>query len=136
MGLLTGVGGWRLYLLAAAAGALLLGVAAGAIRWYGHSQYEAGKKDCEEAQRVAGLEAFKETAERLSGISQNLADTTEKLTTAQPTVIQRYTREIVQTPLPAGCVRDPGRVRATNDAIDAANAARQPGAAVPAGASR
>ncbi|MBD9476513.1 hypothetical protein IB268_26620 [Achromobacter sp. ACM01] len=117
-------------------GAAALALAAGAVAWYGHAQRAVGRAECQEAHRVAGLEEFKTEAERLTGLSQSLADTVHTLATAQPKVIERYTREIVQRPLPADCVRDPGRVRATNEAIDAANAARQPQRAVPAGAAR
>ncbi|WLW63694.1 hypothetical protein RA224_09790 [Achromobacter aegrifaciens] len=117
-------------------GAAVLAAAVLGVRWYGASQYEAGRAECQEAHRVAGLEEFKTEAERLTGLSQSLADTAHKLATAQPKVIERYTREIVQRPLPADCVRDLGRVRATNEAIDAANAARQPQRAVPADPAR
>lgn len=128
--------GWKGYLAAGAAGAVVLGLAGAGIAWYGHSQRAAGRAECQEAHRVAGLEEFKTEAERLTGLSQSLADTADKLATAKPQVIERYTREIVQRPLPADCVRDPGRVRATNEAIDAANAARQPQRAVPASSAR
>lgn len=127
---------WKGYALAAGAGALALVAAGAAVAWYGHSKYQAGWDAQQEAQRVAGLEEFKEEAERLTGLSQAFADTAERLATAKPQVIERYTREIVQTPLPAGCVRDPGRVRATNAGIDAANAARKSGAAVSANSAR
>lgn len=128
--------GWKGYLVAGLAGAVVLGAAGAAIAWYGSSQREAGRAECQEAHRVAGLEEFKTEAERLTGLSQSLADTADKLATAKPQVIERYTREIVQHPLPADCVRDLGRVRATNDAIDAANAARQSQRAVPASSPR
>ncbi|OAE52924.1 hypothetical protein A7J71_18150 [Achromobacter insolitus] len=117
-------------------GAALVAGAAGAIAWYGHAQRAAGRAECQEAHRVAGLEEFKTEAERLTGLSQSLADTAEQLANAQPKVIERYTREIVQRPLPADCVRDPGRVRATNDAIDAANAARQSQRSMPGSPAR
>lgn len=117
-------------------GAAALALAAGVVAWYGHAQRAAGRAECQEAHRVAGLEEFKSEAERLTGLSQSLADIADKIANAQPKVIERYTREIVQRPLPAGCVRDPGRVRATNEAIDAANAARQPQRAVPADPAR
>lgn len=128
--------GWRGYLVAGFAGAVVLGAGGAGIAWYGHSQREAGRVECQEAHRVAGLEEFKSEAERLTGLSQSLADTADKLATAKPQIIERYTREIVQRPLPADCVRDPGRVRATNDAIDAANAARQPQRAMSADPTR
>lgn len=117
--------GWKGYVAAGVSGAFLLSALGAGIAWYGHSKYQAGWNDNKEAQRVAGLEEFKAEAERLTGLSQEFADTAERLATAKPRVIERYTREIVQTPLPADCVRDPGRVRATNAGIDAANAARQ-----------
>ncbi len=113
-------------------GAALVVGAGLAVGWYGHSQRDAGRTECQEAHRVAGLEEFKTEAERLTGLSQSLADTADKLANAEPKVIERYTSEIVQRPLPVDCVRDPGRVRATNDAIDAANAARQSQRAMPA----
>lgn len=136
IGALKMLTGWKAYLAAAVAGAALLAVATGAIAWYGHTQREVGRSECQEAHRVAGLEEFKSEAERLTGLSQSLADTADKLATAKPQVIERYTREIVQRPLPADCVRDPGRVLATNEAIDAANAARQPQRPVPASSPR
>lgn len=117
-------------------GAALVVGAGLAVGWYGHSQRAAGRAECQEAHRVAGLEEFKTEAERLTGLSQTLANTADKLANAEPKVIERYTREIVQRPLPADCMRDPGRVRATNDAIDAANAARQPQHSVPVSPAR
>ncbi|MCG7328075.1 hypothetical protein [Achromobacter sp. ACRQX] len=128
--------GWKGYLAAGAAGAVVLGLAGAGIAWYGHSQREAGRADCQEAHRVAGLEEFKSEAERLTGLSSDLQVRIDQLAATRPQVIERYTREIVQRPLPADCVRDPGRVRATNDAIDAANAARQPQRALPASPAR
>ena len=128
--------GWKGYAAAGLIGAALLSVAVAGVAWYGNSRYEAGLADQKEAQRVAGLEEFKQEAERLTGLSLELAGTAEKLAAAKPQVIERYTREIVQTPLSAGCVRDPGRVRATNAGIDAANAARQSGTALPTGSAR
>ncbi|CAB3624753.1 hypothetical protein [Achromobacter pestifer] len=118
------------------AGAALVVGAGLAVGWYGHSQRAAGRAECQLGHRIAGLEEFKTEAERLTGLSQNLADTADKLANAEPKVIERYTREIVQRPLPADCVRDPGRVRATNEAIDAANTARQSKRVVPAGPAR
>lgn len=69
------------------------------------------------------LEEFKTEAERLTGLSYEFAATVQKLATAKPKVIERYTHEIIKTPLPADCVRDPWRVRATNEGINAANVA-------------
>ncbi len=136
MGLPATLIGWKGYAAAGVAGATVLAGAAGAIAWYGHAQRAAGRAECQEAHRVAGLEEFKAEAERLTGLSQSLADTADRIASAQPKVIERYTREIVRRPLPADCVRDPGRVRATNEAIGAANAASQSQRAVPTGPAR
>lgn len=130
MGLPSILIGWKGYAAAALVGATVLAGAAGAIAWYGVSQRAAGRAECQEAHRVAGLEEFKTEAERLTGLSSDLQARIDLFATTRPQVIERYTREIVQRPLPADCVRDPGRVRATNEAIDAANAARQPQRAV------
>ncbi|KAG1205311.1 hypothetical protein G6F35_011721 [Rhizopus arrhizus] len=123
--------GWKGYVAAALTGVIVLAGAGVSVLWYGASERRAGRAECQEAHRVAGLEEFKTEAERLTGLSQSLADTADKIAKAEPKVIARDTREIVQHPLPADCVRDPGRVRATNEAIDAANAARQSQRAVP-----
>ena len=117
-------------------GAVVVLGAGAAFAWYGQSQRAAGRAECQEAHRVAGLEEFKSEAGRLAGLSQSLAETVDKLANSEPKTIERYTREIVQRPLPADCVRDPGRVRATNDAIDAANSSRQSQRAVPANPAR
>lgn len=135
MGLLAKLTGWKGSAAAGAAGAVLLGLVGAGIAWYGLSQREAGRAECQEAHRVAGLEEFKSEAERLTGLSSELQTRIEQLAATRPQIIERYTREIVQRPLPADCVRDPGRVRATNEAIDAANAARQSQRPVPASSS-
>ncbi|OXC90427.1 hypothetical protein BMR85_015385 [Achromobacter sp. KAs 3-5] len=128
--------GWKGYAVAGVAGAAVLGAAGAGVAWYGHLQREAGRAECQEAHRVADLQEFKSEAERLTGLSGDLQARIDQLAATRPQVIERYTHEIVQRPLPADCVRDPGRVRATNDAIDAANAARQPQRAVPADRAR
>jgi len=128
--------GWKGYVAAAIVGAIVLTSAAASVLWYGAVEREAGRAECQEAHRVAGLEEFKTEAERLTGLSQSLANTADMLANAKPKVIERYTRVEVQSPLPADCVRDPDRVRSTNDGIDAANAARQSKRAVSASPSR
>ena len=128
--------GWKGYVAAAIVGAIVLTSAAASVLWYGAAEREAGRAECQEAHRVAGLEEFKTEAERLTGLSQSLANTADMLANAKPKVIERYTRVEVQSPLPADCVRDPDRVRSTNDGIDAANAARQSKRAVSASPSR
>ncbi|CAB3676097.1 hypothetical protein LMG26690_01335 [Achromobacter animicus] len=130
MGLFATVTGWKGYAMAAVVGAALMAGSAGALVWYGNVQRAAGRAECQEANRVAGLVEFKTEAERLTGLSSDLQARIDQLAANRPQVIERYTREIVERPLPADCVRDPSRVRATNDAIDAANAASQPQRAV------
>lgn len=115
--------------------AVVLVLGAGVVL-YGHSQRIAGREECQEAHRVAELEGFRTEAERLTGLSGGIQALIDQLAATRPQVIERYTREIVQRPLPADCVRDSGRVRATNDGIDAANAARQSQRTVPANSSR
>ncbi|HAP27323.1 MAG TPA: hypothetical protein DCR74_17235 [Achromobacter sp.] len=134
MGLLAALTGWKGYAAAAVVGAVTVSLASAGIAWYGHSEREAGRAECREAHRVAGLEEFKLEAERLTGLSGDLQARIDRLAAARPHVIQRYTREVVKSALPADCVLDPGRVRAANDAIDAANAARQSERALPASA--
>ncbi|WP_313700066.1 hypothetical protein [Achromobacter sp.] len=136
MGLLAALTGWKGYAAAGVAGAVTLSFAGAGIAWYGHSEREAGRAECLEAHRVAGLEEFRFEAERLTGLSGDLQARIDQLAATRPHVIQRYTREVVQSALPADCVRDPGRVRAANDAIDAANAARHPERTVPASVTR
>lgn len=87
-------------------------------------------------QAHAELEQFKRTSNELAGLSQMLEGAAQTLATAKPKTIERYTRVEVQSPLPAGCMRDAARVRETNSAIGEANAARQSLSPVPAGAGR
>lgn len=116
------------------AGAELLAAALGGIAWYGHRQYEAGRADNEAAHTLADLQAFKSEAGRLSGLSTQLAAQIDSLSSVAPTVIKEYHETVVKTPLPAGCVIDPGRLRSIQDAIAKAAAAGQRGPALPGGA--
>lgn len=112
-------------------GAGLLALVIAGIWWYGESQREAGRQECEAAHNLADLESFKQEATKLSGISSQLETGLEALRDAEPKVIERYTRVEVQAPLPAGCVRDAFRVRETNAAIREANTSRKSIGAVP-----
>lgn len=116
----------RAALIGALGAALLLG----SVWLYGQAQYRNGRVDCEEAQRVAGLEEFKQEAIRLTGLSSELQQRIDALAEAKPKVIERYTREIVQSPLPADCLLDAGRLRNINAGVSAANSARESGAAM------
>jgi len=87
--------------------------------------------EAEASQAKADLAEFKRQADRLSGISATFEQAAVALRDANPKIIERYTRVEVQSPLPAGCRIDDGRMQHINAAERAANAAREPGAAVP-----
>lgn len=82
--------GWKGYAAAVLTGVIVLAGAGVSVLWYGASERKAGRAECQEAHRVAGLEEFKSEAERLTGLSQRLADTADKLANAEPKVIERY----------------------------------------------
>ncbi len=85
---------------------------------------------------LAELTEFKTQTQtaRLGGISNTLEDALVTLRYAKPKTIERYTRVEVQSPLPAGCRIDAGRLQHINEAGRLANSAGQPGATVLAGA--
>jgi hypothetical protein len=120
-------------LWAAAGGAALVGALAIGGWWLHHSGYEAGRADCEAAHTLADLQQYKAETGRLAGLSAQLAAQIDSLSSAAPTVIKEYHETVVKTPLPAGCVIDPGRLRSIQDAIAKAAAAGQRGSAVSAG---
>lgn len=91
---------------------------------YGGIQYRAGQVDCQNAQYVVDLEAFRDESERLALISIELQERVNALNSIKPTVIERYTRVEVEKPLPADCRIDPERLQRINEGIRAANAAR------------
>lgn len=118
------------YLIGAAAlAAVVFGV-----RWYGASQYQAGVDKANADHTLAEVAEFKNQTARLGGISDTLEGALVALRDAKPKTIERYTRVEVQSPLPAGCRIDAERLQHINEAGRLANAASQPGAAVPAGA--
>lgn len=99
---------------------------------YGASQHQTGVAKAKADYALAELTEFKAQTARLGGISDTLEGARVALRDAKPT--ERYTRVEVQSPLPAGCRLDDDRLQHINEAGRLANAARQPGAAVPAGA--
>lgn len=118
---------WKPLLLVAA---IMVGYFA--IKLYGSMQYERGRDDCNREHLTAQLEAFAKEAERLTGVSEQLEQAADDLRNAKPKIIERQTRVEIQNPLPADCVIPADRLRISNDAIDAANAARKSEKAVPA----
>ncbi|WP_313378155.1 hypothetical protein [Achromobacter insolitus] len=115
-------------------GAALVVVVILGVRWYGASQFRAGVDKANADHTLAELNEFKAQTGRLAGISSTLEDALAVLRDAKPKIIERYTRVEVQSPLPAGCRIDAGRLQHINEAGRLANSAGQPGAAVPAGA--
>ncbi|EHK66012.1 hypothetical protein [Achromobacter arsenitoxydans] len=115
-------------------GATLVVAALLGVRWYGVSQFQAGVDQANVGHALSELAEFKTQTSRLAGVSANLEDALVALRDAKPKTIERYTRVEVQSPLPAGCRIDPERLQHINEAGRVANAASQPGAAVPASA--
>ena len=115
-------------------GAVLVAAAFLCVRWYGAVQYRAGVDRANADYTLAELTEFQRQTTRLGEISESLEGALTALRGASPKIIERYTRVEVQNPLPAGCRIDAERLRHINEAGRLANAARQPGAAVPTGA--
>lgn len=115
-------------------GACLVVAAAIGVRWYGTSQFRAGVAKADADHTLAELAEFKTQTARLAGVSSTLEGALVALRDAKPKTIERYTRVEVQSPLPAGCRIDAERLQHINETGRLANAASQPGAAVPAGA--
>ena len=113
-------------------GAALVGAAALGVRWYGASQYQAGLDKANADHTIAELLEFRTQTARLAEVSVTLEDALVALRDAQPKIIERYTLVEVQSPLPAGCRIDAGRLQHINEAGRLANSAGQPGAAVSA----
>lgn len=104
------------------------------VRWYGASQFRGGIDKANADHTLAELNEFKAQTGRLAGIATTFEESAAALRDAQPKVIERYTRVEVQSPLPAGCRIDVGRLQHINEAGRLANTAGKPGPAVPASA--
>ncbi|MCI1839946.1 hypothetical protein ABFG95_24235 [Achromobacter sp. HNDS-1] len=113
--------------------AVLMAIGAGVLL-YGSSRYDAGVDKTNADHALAELNEFKTQTGRLAGIATTFEASVAELRRAEPRVIERYTRVEVQSPLPAGCRIDAGRLQHINEAGRVANSAGQPGPAVPAGA--
>lgn len=115
-------------------GAALLAAAVLGVRWYGASQYQAGMAQATADHFLAELSEFKEQTGRLAGIAAAFEASAATLREAEPKIIERYTPVEVQSPLPAACRIDAGRLQHINEAGRLANTAGQPGPAVSSGA--
>ena len=99
---------------------------------YGKYQYHVGYQAAENVRHVADLESFKSESLRLQGLSQNLELQLTALREAQPKIIERFNRVIIEKPLPADCLIDSDRLRELNAAISTANTSK-PGQSLPGG---
>ena len=122
--------GWAWASIAGTALIVLLGLGGWGLHRSGYNQ---GRSDCEAAHTLEALQGFKRETDRLADVSNSLAVQIDSLASAAPTVIKEYHETVVKTPLPAGCVIDPDRLRSIQSAIGAATAAGKRGAAVPTG---
>ncbi|WP_232786545.1 hypothetical protein [Achromobacter sp. DH1f] len=114
-------------------GAAVLMAIGACVVLYGSSRYDDGVAKANADHALAELNEFKTQTGRLAGIATTFEASAAELRTAGPKIIERYTRVEVQSPLPAGCRIDAGRLQHINEAGRLANTAGQPGPAVPAG---
>ena len=91
---------------------------------YGKYQFHVGYQAAENIRHLADLESFKSESIRLQGLSQNLEAQLSTLREAQPKIIERFNRVIIEKPLPADCVIDSDRLRELNAAISTANSSK------------
>lgn len=115
-------------------GAAVLMALGASVLLYGSSRYDDGVAKANADHTLAELNEFKSQTARLGGISDSLEGALVTMRDAQPKIIERYTRVEVQSPLPAGCRIDAGRLQHINEAGRLANSAGKLGPAVPAGA--
>ena len=88
---------------------------------YGKYQFHVGYQAAENIRHLADLESFKSESIRLQGLSQNLEAQLSTLREAQPKIIERYNRVVIEKPLPGDCIIDADRLRELNAAITTAN---------------
>lgn len=124
---------WKMALPWVGGAAVVMALGSGVVL-YGASRYHDGIAKANADHALAELNEFKAQTGRLAGIATTFEASVAELRAAEPKVIERYTRVEVQSPLPAGCRIDAGRLQHINEAGRLANSAGQPGPAVPAGA--
>ncbi|WP_063588222.1 hypothetical protein [Achromobacter ruhlandii] len=114
--------------------ALVVLVLGAGVVLYGASRYSDGVAKANADHALAELNEFKAQTGRLASIAGTFEASAAAMRDAQPKIIERYTRVEVQSPLPAGCRIDAGRLQHINEAGRLANTAGQSGPALPAGA--
>lgn len=122
----------RDYLVGGVAAAVLIAGALVLVWFYGEAQYREGRADTEVERLLTELEGFRLEAGRITGLSNALETSLETLRAVKPQIVKEYHHETILRPLPVECKFDAGRLYVTSTAIDAANAARQSGYALPA----
>ena len=95
---------------------------------YGKYQFHVGFQAAENIHHLAELESFKSESIRLNGLSQTLERQLNAMRDAQPKIIERYNRVVIEKPLPADCRLDDERLRHVTRAIEAAKALKGSGA--------
>ena len=88
---------------------------------YGRYQFHIGYQAAENIRHLADLESFKSESIRLQGLSESFEEQLKALREAQPKIIERYNRVVIEKPLPADCLIDTERLRELNAAITSAN---------------
>jgi hypothetical protein len=101
--------------------AIALVAATSGLLAYGKYQHHVGYQAAENMRHVADLESFKLKSLRLQALSQNLELQLTALREAQPKIIERFNRVIIEKPLPGDCLIDSDRLRELNAAISTAN---------------
>jgi|GEM_PF-1553814 hypothetical protein len=91
---------------------------------YGKYQFHVGYQAAENIRHLADLESFQSESIRLQGLSQNLEAQLSTLREAQPKIIERYNRVVIEKPLPGDCIIDADRLRELNAAITTANSSK------------
>ncbi|WP_063584474.1 hypothetical protein [Achromobacter ruhlandii] len=124
---------WKMALPWIGDAAVVMVLGAGVVL-YGSSGYHDGIAKANADQALAELNEFKAQTGRLAAIATTFETNVAELRASEPKIIERYTRVEVQSPLPAGCRIDAGRLQHINEAGRLANTAGQSGPAVPAGA--
>lgn len=105
---------------------IALAIAAGmsGLWGYGKYQFHVGYQAAENIRHLEDLESFKSESIRLQGLSQSLEAHLSTLREAQPKIIERYNRVVIEKPLPSDCIIDAKRLRELNTAITTANSSK------------
>ncbi|MFY9138232.1 hypothetical protein [Zwartia sp.] len=104
--------------------ALALAAGMSGLWGYGRYQFHIGYQAAENIRHLADLESFKSESIRLQGLSESFEEQLKALREAQPKIVERYNRVVIEKPLPADCLIDADRLRELNAAISSANTSK------------